>query len=474
MGIEKPGVETINPIDVMPSRAILRAAINSIGGTVSITETVTDRSFKPDTIEGMAAWFSAQDMDGDLTEDMGSVLGNGELVNTWSDASGNGRHMTRTLGDPTFYLSSFEGKPVVNFDGNDLISSSESYDFLTNGGYTMISIARYTGGSSFRVISSRNRNFLFGYHGGLTGRWYAEGWISTAGPFDTDWHLHVGTIEAKGGNPRASFWRDGYSLVVGSTGSNNNNFAPGILQFGGAGRNNGWEKSSCEIAEVMIFDRELNPSERANVEGYLAHKWRSPEQLLSSGHPHLAVNPYGGVTKVTDIVTEGGDPPVLKIFWGDDWVEENSTAVDENNASKWDNVIVLNNGNPVGLGTHEALVENLVQNTRYYYRAYAENLGGGSWGSAIKAFTASDTRFTKHTMDGLLLWFPRRRRPLRRGGALRGLRRRSAGLVKARGFVYALLAMPDGGVAAWTASGVVDFFDAALSGEGGAGPRASL
>ena len=133
LGIEKSGVETINPIDVMPSRATLRAAINSIGGKVTITETVTDRSFKPDTIEGMAAWFSAQDMDGDLTEDMGSVLGNGELVNTWSDASGNGRHMTRTLGDPTFYLSSFEGKPVVNFDGNDLISSSESYDFLTNG-----------------------------------------------------------------------------------------------------------------------------------------------------------------------------------------------------------------------------------------------------------------------------------------------------------------------------------------------------
>ena len=64
----------------------------------------------------------------------------------------------------------------------------------------------------------------------------------------------------------------------------------------------------------MIFDRELNPSERANIEGYLAHKWRSPEQLLSSGHPHLAVNPYGGVTKVTDIVTEGGDPLYSKSF----------------------------------------------------------------------------------------------------------------------------------------------------------------
>ena len=154
----------------------------------------------------------------------------------------------------------------------------------------------------------------------------------------------------------------------------------------------------------MVFDRELNPSERASVEGYLAHKWRSPEQLLSSGHPHFSVNPFGGVTKVTDIVTDGGDPPILKIFWGDDWVEGNSTAVDESNASKWDKVIVLNDGNPVSLGTHEAVVENLVQNKRYYYRAYAENLGGGAWGSAIKAFTASDTRFTKHTMDGLLLW----------------------------------------------------------------------
>ena len=46
-------------------------------------------------------------------------------------------------------------------------------------------------------------------HGGLTGRWHAEGWISTAGPFDTDWHLHVGKIEAKGGDPQATMRRDG-------------------------------------------------------------------------------------------------------------------------------------------------------------------------------------------------------------------------------------------------------------------------
>ena len=85
-------------------------------------------------------------MDGDLTEDMGSVRERrvGQYLERrfgqWSAHDQN-------LGRSDFYLSSFEGKPVVNFDGNDLISSSESYDFNQRG-YTMISIARYTGGSS--------------------------------------------------------------------------------------------------------------------------------------------------------------------------------------------------------------------------------------------------------------------------------------------------------------------------------------
>ena len=396
-------METRNPIDVMPTRAILRAEVDSIGGLVTRTETVIDRSFKPDTIAGMVAWFSAQDMNADLIEDNGQVLGNGQTVTEWKDASGNGRDMTGTSGDPSYYVSSFEGKPVVNFDGDDLIWGP-NYDFLTTTGYTMVTIARYTGGTNLRVIASRNRNFLFGFHGGLTGRWFAQGWISTAGPFDTDFHMHLGTIEGSGGNPRASFWRDGVSLVSGSTGSHNTNFAPGTLQFGGNGGGNGWEKSTCEVAEVVIFDRILNASERADLEGYLAHKWRSPEELLPPGHPHLAANPFGGVTTTNEVVVTGGDPVNLKIFWGDDWIEENSTAVDENNASKWDNVIELNGGNPVSIGLHEVLVENLVKDTRYYYRAYAENLGGTAWAPTIKAFTASDTRFTKHTMDGLVLW----------------------------------------------------------------------
>ena len=158
LGIERPIVETRNPIDVMPTRAILRAEVDSIGGLVTRTETVIDRSFKPDTIAGMVAWFSAQDMNADLVEDNGQVLGNGQTVTEWKDASGNGRDMTGTRGDPSYYVSSFEGKPVVNFDGDDLIWGP-NYDFLTTTGYTMVTIARYTGGTNLRVIASRQQEF---------------------------------------------------------------------------------------------------------------------------------------------------------------------------------------------------------------------------------------------------------------------------------------------------------------------------
>ena len=50
-------------------------------------------------------------------------------------------------------------------------------------------------------------------------------------------------------------------------------------------------------------------------------------------------------------------------------------------------------------------MDELIFDKTYYYRAYAQNLGGEQWASDVQSFTASDTRFTKYTMDGLVLWF---------------------------------------------------------------------
>ena len=94
--------------------------------------------------------------------------------------------------------------------------------------------------------------------------------------------------------------------------------------------------SACEIAEVIIFDRILNQSERVQLEGYLAHKWNLADEILPDSHPHSEQSPFGGITTINQLKTIGGDPPVVKIFWGDEKIDENSTLVDPDNNSSWD------------------------------------------------------------------------------------------------------------------------------------------
>ena len=127
------------------------------------------------------------------------------------------------------------------------------YDFnslLHQTGYTMITLARFSGGENNRVITSRNNDFYFGFHAGWSGLWRAGGNISPLwGCTRQPWHLHLGTISDNTGDPRASFWQDGILKVQDSLASDNQNFGPGQLQVGGVGTN----YSSCEIAEILIY-----------------------------------------------------------------------------------------------------------------------------------------------------------------------------------------------------------------------------
>ena len=162
--------------------------------------------------------------------------------------------------------------------------------------------------------------------------------------------------------------------------------------------------SACVVAEVMIYDRELNDMEILQLEGYVVHKWELSNELLSSSHPYFDSSPFGGSIEQKEKILIGGDRPVVKIFWGDEEVDSNSTEVDPGDDSKWDFVYEINSSNPVGIGTFRAEVDSLTQDTEYFYRAYAENLGGSQWAENTESFIAFDTTFTKHTMNGMVLW----------------------------------------------------------------------
>ena len=250
--------------------------------------TVFEHGYSEDLLNGLIGLYSGLSVKENLQV--------GDVVDQWHDLSGRGNSFDNFSGDPKYKLSDLGNIPIIAFNGNDLLWTSHNFDDLTETGYSIVSLARFTGGGG-RVISSRTRNFSFGYKDKSTSSWYAEGKIYSSSNGDSDWHIHVGKIGPKGGDPAASFWIDGNLLISNNKGSHNTNFAPGQLQLGGWKTNS--EMSACEIAEIMIFDRQISDSERMKIEGSLAHKWGIESSVLEASHPYFSYSPYGQTQQIT-------------------------------------------------------------------------------------------------------------------------------------------------------------------------------
>jgi hypothetical protein len=245
-------------------------------------------------------------------------------ITAWTDASGNGYNASNVRGDPRLLKSGSHGQPAIAFDGNDSLWTTQKFNtILGTPGYTIFTIARYSGGASNRVFSTRDgRNWLFGYHGNTVKRWYSDGWITNIGGSDTAWHMHIGDIgPSTGSDPEANLWVDGQQVTTKGKGSNNNNTYPTDFQIGGFRGNN--EYSKCEVSEVMMFSTVLSEEDRQMVEGYLAHKYKK-SQSLGASHPYKNEPPYFGAA-APDIFL----PEIVKATMGKPW----SLKIDASNGA---------------------------------------------------------------------------------------------------------------------------------------------
>jgi hypothetical protein len=168
---------------------------------------------------------------------------------TWTDLSGNGNNGTLVNG--VTYSSSNGG--LFDFDGvNDYISIPIN---LTNTTYTIMGIARYKGTTNSRVISSNSGNWLMGWWGGQTNKYYAEGWVSSSsgGVAETNWICYAAT-----GNQPADSWelyRNGVSIV----GPNANGVnGPNGIRLGGHVSS---EFSACQVSYILAYNRVLTAQE---------------------------------------------------------------------------------------------------------------------------------------------------------------------------------------------------------------------
>lgn len=211
----------------------------------------------PSNLPGLLVWNSGTTL----------AVGNGNTINTW-DNSGN-------AGGPTIDCqgtqldNGLNGSPVAALTTGQDWSSSTA---LRPSSYTFIQVSRQTASTYGRVFQSSvaTTNQLHGYWNGLKQPFYANGWLTYPGAgissqmeewaIITETRISSGAFECR--------WNGG--VVVAGASSSANDLEG--LAINGAGAQSG-EVSTCQIAEVILYDSVLTKGQIVGIEEYLRQKW---------------------------------------------------------------------------------------------------------------------------------------------------------------------------------------------------------
>lgn len=243
------------------------AAVNGVGqGAYSSAVTDTPSDTPGGVSSGLAMWFKADTLG----------LADGTAVSTWADQSGNALDLTQaTSGNrPLCKTAILNGLPVVRFDGvNDYLIRTTANALFTSSAYSIFVVAVPRGGAgAFRgivgnpggttngyVLYASNANTLqINYAGANTG----TGAVAVGTPF-------VGATTCDGSNTIVY-------LNGASAGSRTATYTPPTVGgefIIGANRQLLEFPFSGDVAEVVLYNRVVNSTERAAVTAYLGAKY---------------------------------------------------------------------------------------------------------------------------------------------------------------------------------------------------------
>lgn len=223
------------------------------------------------------------------------------VAKTWVDSSGNNRHLasSQVKGAPTLKTTtigngSAKAFTVVSGGVNDGIKlgnpSFNSFGFLT--------VARYSGATQRRIFTGETGNHLTGWWSGKTGVAYHEAWITeTSSGNNNNWFLISDTW--------SSLRVNGASKGVGR----NPTLPQMTINWGNPLY--GSETSDWEVAEVIVFDRNLSLSELSLLEDYLGSTYGISAYSVGATYNSLAPRIEAG--KLRMLTTDGGRAGALNL-----------------------------------------------------------------------------------------------------------------------------------------------------------------
>lgn len=318
---------------------------------------------------GLVMWMDAAD---DTTFSYSS----GTTVSQWRDKSGFNYHMTPTSAGPT-RNSILNSRKVLAFTSTQDIRNL-SID-LRGSAYTAFCITRYSGGVPYRALTSTtSTNWLLGHWSGFVNQYYALGWVQYQG-YSTDsvWRVYMGDWSGAS-TDSANMYSNGTALVTNSNQASDGPFTLGINAYTG-------ERSECEAAEIIVFNRVLTTPERRLVHTYLGQKWgisntdRSVVDLTSNNYSGLLGNNTASSIPSFDYYNKGA----FKLDGSNDYITTGISGIIPNSTSSYTvSTWVNRNRNNVGF-------EELLSQWTY----------ANSGNSFFFGFNNSNVRFTDNWND---------------------------------------------------------------------------
>jgi hypothetical protein len=257
--------------------------------------------FDPRTIPGCSLWLDAADATTLTTNGGGNVT-------QWTDKSGTGATMTPigTQSNATLQTNYQNGLTALSFSGLNMYRTPTNTGVYPSDVYILVALKSITRMDVMAIGSTGTDNFnslTFGeytasrWHNGSSGFSRTPNTVSPTNETSTSLLLMNWSLS----NNNFVLRRNGVQLS--STSSYTYGLsAPHAIQIGfrHTDRTNSDLNLSAYIAEVVVYNRQLELGDRQEVEGYLAWKWALTSSL-PNGHPYKPYPPAMRAFQPVDI-----------------------------------------------------------------------------------------------------------------------------------------------------------------------------
>ena len=193
-------------------------------------------------------------------------VNDGDTLLEWPDVSGHGRDFTDVRGEPILVADALNGKPAVRVDGNDFLASPVNVERH----YSVFAVGQYEGSDNERLLSSKTRNWILGFHGNRLDRFHPEAWsiLFSDKPATVEPHFYAVTST---GSSHIRFWSNGREIIE----APNLNGRMGHFQIGGYQTSS--EAAAGDVAEVLVYNNYVvTEQERLSIEARLMTKYNFP------------------------------------------------------------------------------------------------------------------------------------------------------------------------------------------------------